>query len=347
MANVLVNIVSEQTIPNFLFIKEFQKDIDIFLFISTEEMERKKKTEYTFKTASIEKVKVRKILIHEDQLFLVQSKLKKLGWETQPHKYFVNLTGGTKLMAISIFEYFKNFESRFFYLPYGKNTVKELFTNKEAIVKAIDYKISLKEYFSLLNIKFDARSLFLKKEQCFQVFENFSLSNFHLDSFPKDSVNSHLSKNKLKRYNSANYKPGDWFEEFVYYLFKEKYNMNPNGIKTGLKLFSGDNYKLNLSDFDNEIDLAYIKDNELHTLEAKVSIGKTKPNITTITNILYKISAVNSGFGLKPRSGLITLSNFSKLHKESLTNVKRRCEVIGIDQPIDTNAVKHLYSKLK
>jgi len=35
MKNVIVNIVSTHTIPNFLFLKEFQQKADMSLFIST------------------------------------------------------------------------------------------------------------------------------------------------------------------------------------------------------------------------------------------------------------------------------------------------------------------------
>ncbi len=45
MAAILVNIVRAQTIPNFLFIKEYGIGADLFLFIITEEMEQAGKTE--------------------------------------------------------------------------------------------------------------------------------------------------------------------------------------------------------------------------------------------------------------------------------------------------------------
>ena len=46
---VLISIVSDQTIPNVLFIKDF-KEMDEYVFLSTEKMEQQKKTEKIIKS---------------------------------------------------------------------------------------------------------------------------------------------------------------------------------------------------------------------------------------------------------------------------------------------------------
>ncbi len=342
MAKVLVSLVSDQTIPNYLLIKEYEKFIDKFLFISTIEMEKKNKTNLIFDTSGIDKKMKRKIIVEEDANHKIKEKLIKVGFNNKEDEFFINLTGGTKLMSISVYEFFKDKQSTYLYLPFGKNVIKHIYLDKESTSSNIKYRISLKEYFHLLGIKYESQEIELNQEQSFELFDKFKINDFMIDHFPRYTANTYF--NKLKKSENV---AGAWFEDYIYHLFKIRYNLEKQNIAKGLKLYAYDDEEIKNENFDNEIDLAYVKDNSLFTFEAKVSIGKNKPNVKYVDSILYKIGAINKRFGLRPISHLVTMFDFSKLHINSQKNIKRRCEVIGVRNPIDREIIINMYNKIK
>ena len=73
MSNVFVSLVSDQTIPNVLFIKEIERmreDIRLYLFISTDTMEKKGKTNSVIQGSHINnsKIKTEVIKVIEDSI---------------------------------------------------------------------------------------------------------------------------------------------------------------------------------------------------------------------------------------------------------------------------------------
>jgi hypothetical protein len=178
MATILVNIVSDQTIPNFLFIKEFQNVADKFLFISTKEMELKNKSLCLYETAGIDKNKVKIVRIHEDELYLTKKKIDQSGWLEASHQFLVNITGGTKLMSNVVYEYFKYYQSRFFYLPAGKNVMKEIFDDKPSISHPICYRVSVKEFLTLHNILYEEKDAVLSEAQSEKIYREYKKNRF-------------------------------------------------------------------------------------------------------------------------------------------------------------------------
>jgi hypothetical protein len=334
MANIIVSIISDQTLPNYLFIKEFEKFGDRFLFLSTEEMEKKNKTKAIFETAGIEKSKIRKVLINEDELFKVKKRLDKLDWHGDENHYFVNITGGTKLMSNAVYEYFKQFNSRFFYLPIGRNTVKEIFDDKPASSEKINYEISVSEYLSIYGIDHLSENPTFTEDQVNDIFNDVKSSGYSLDNFPKKK----LIRLGIKTGNKQVYTK--WFEEFLYYKIKHQLNINDPLICTGLKLFK---QQKEVGDFkprnnDNEIDVFFVHNNNAFIIEAKFSLGKNT-NTTALNNALYKLSAVNKRFGINAKATLMTLADFnmrSDIFKESL---RKRCVLIQVHEPFDRTKV--------
>lgn len=141
---IIVSIVSEQTLPNYLFIKQFQDKVDKFIFISTDEMEKRNKTKNIIETAGIKESRIDKILVDENALYKAVAQLDKLNLFNDD-SYYVNITGGTKLMAIAVWNYFKRFShARFFYVPIGKNTYKEVFKDRDAVEKTLNMNLRLR-----------------------------------------------------------------------------------------------------------------------------------------------------------------------------------------------------------
>lgn len=328
MAKILVNIVSDQTIPNFLFIKEFQNVADNFLFISTKEMEQQYKTLTIYETAGIDQHKVKIVRIHEDELYLALNKLEQSGWLTESHQFLVNITGGTKLMSNVVYACFKSFQSRFFYLPAGKNVIKEIFDNKPSIAQTIRYHISVKEFLTLHNILYKEKDSVLSGSQSEKIYWQYKKNRFQ--KFPYGTFKSDVVKGQQK--------PGLWFEEFLCYKIKQTLHLPDAAVKQGIKLFHKQperNFSDNLT--DNEVDLVFVVNNNIFIVEAKVSIGKVKINTSALTHYLYKLAAINKRFGLRATALFVTFANLSRLSDDAQRNLENRCKVLNLPLPIDRN----------
>ncbi len=146
MKRILVSLVSEQTTPNILAIHHF--DPAELLFISTQEMEKRHKTrhildclagmgkDYTQHFVTIE--------IIEDSIHDCHRKLDEWIIEREDCDFTINLTGGTKIMSISAYDYFKDLESRrMVYVTFPKNEFITPFT-KRTVNRATPLAVRLK-----------------------------------------------------------------------------------------------------------------------------------------------------------------------------------------------------------
>jgi hypothetical protein len=113
----MVSLISEQTVPNILAIWHFQPER--LLFVSTEKMEREQKVRDILATVNCRLKKTYKIgentqsiIVLEDSLLQCLRKLEEWIQGKEDERFIINLTGGTKLMSIAVFEFFKNYESK-------------------------------------------------------------------------------------------------------------------------------------------------------------------------------------------------------------------------------------------
>jgi len=115
MSKVLVTLVSEQTIPNVEFIREMEDQVDRFLFISTERMEKVGNRQWILDTVKLDQEKVLDPLI-VDAFSFEDIEEKLIQAVNDEDTYIVNLTGGTKIMSLAVYEFFKTLRSEMFYL---------------------------------------------------------------------------------------------------------------------------------------------------------------------------------------------------------------------------------------
>ncbi len=336
---VIVSIVSDQTIPNVLFIKEFvtikKYKIDKFVFITTEKIEKKGKTEHIIKGANIHEENIIKILVPEDDIRGMEKILEEE--ITGDYKYFVNITGGTKMMAIATYNFFKERESEIYYLTIGKNTYKKLHPYTEKRENKIQFNISLKEYLTSSGIEMTAGKIHRKPEKTGKIIELFVNDKINRNLLNEIRKNLRNSNNKLKKkikkegyiiedkykvifeqfgikkekvdYHDIEYITGGWFEEYIYNMIKSKFNLD--------KEFIGINIKIKRQGIDNEFDIMFTLNNALFVIECKTSFKTGNKSIFIET--LYKLSALKKEFGLYVKSYIFTLDEI----EENSTNQKR------------------------
>jgi len=251
---------------------------------------------------------------------------------------FLNITGGTKLMAITAYEFFREINKPVFYCDTEhKDIIHLLPIRKNEKLKAL---LTIKDYFSAygytiedekpasLNFPYAEFFVLIEKENILDEFILFTKSvrerftesfnktlhsknkNF---SFQKTTGKFILLINKVKSpiklvFETKSFLFGDWLE---YYVFWKLSPFKPDEIKIGVKIISENNIQ-------NEIDLVILKNYKLILVSCKSGILNAKTENTQLYE-LETLRLITSGpFG----KGVAVLSN-----KPSPTFVKRAEEL--------------------
>jgi len=340
----MISLVSEQTVPNILAILHFKPDS--LLFISTERMEREGRVRAIL--AVLEQrhpglyrlnENVHVIQVQEDSILDCHRKLEHWISGREDNEFIVNLTGGTKLMSIAAFEYFKDYGSKMVYIPLGKNHYIVPFPKKspKAPIPLPD-RLSVAEYLMAYGLE---------------------VTNSHkLDQYGKTAAERmNLSRMIVWEYNEVvellrflgeklrekrNIKKGvDFWFPYQPSNEKERYLLKQLGFSqrgdcygrylnradisylTGgwleeycfnvVREFQGegaDDVTINISirspqGRDNEFDVMFTSENTLYFIECK----SLEQSHDRKFNILYKIGALQREFGLRVKSFLVTTSS--------------------------------------
>ena len=115
MKRVLVSILSDHLIPNYLFIKEMRGQFNELLFIDTPYVEERQIAAHLEQALGKEENSVPRVVVESDCYQEGLQTLEKANL-SQDVYYMVNLTGGTKIMSLMVFDFFRKLNSSFFYI---------------------------------------------------------------------------------------------------------------------------------------------------------------------------------------------------------------------------------------
>lgn len=327
MKRVLITLISDQAIPNVLFVREMQKFTDSYVFLSSEAMERKDKSAAIIGACELSPERVKILIVKEDEPDAIKRALYKHSFglmsDTQFH---VNITGGTKLMSLAVYEFFRNLKSAFYYLPIGKNIMQQFTSQAIEEPVAINYRLSLHEYLVACGLSYEIKSSFaFTGEQSNELFDDYRQGNFQFEQFPVE---------KAQKMAAASIMPenirGTWFEEFIYYRLKKRFNLPDSMIACSVMIYKDMQIPYN----DNEFDVMFVHNNALNVVECKVQMSGNKP-LSKIEGILHKLGAINKNFGLRTNSYLYTLSNLRNRSGKFNAPLLRKCELLNIQPPVD------------
>lgn len=321
MKKVLVSILSDHLVPNYLFIKEMRGQYNELLFIGTPYTESKAIATHLENALENRKSNIKKVILESDQYQEGVQSLENISLPTDVH-YIVNLTGGTKIMSLIVYDFFRKLNSSFYYIPIGKNTYCNI---EEENMHALQYRISLREYFTLYGLHYECDNGLLKEAKTtFQFFEKQKKRKFYLSDEIKKSHQAETATDKK-------YYAGEWFEEYTYLRIKKELNLRKQDIAMSLKIYREDS-----QNNDNEIDVAFMYENALYIIECKVSMnGYGKEKWQTIEDYLYKLAAISKDFGLIVRPYIFTLHKMEELPDGSLKGLQKRMQILGIRNIID------------
>lgn len=333
MNKTIVSIISEQTIPNYLFIKEMFLPGDELMFIASQKMaERITWIKDVLKYNLCESVDIvfERNGDEEDWSEITHQIASKL---TEKKHYVVNLTGGTKFMALAVQNVFSRYNSNFYYIPYPKNNIIWA-TEQNQTVTAIERRVTVEEYTNLYNTHLRCQHQpHIDKEYTAEFFEKFISSGKNTQALSQEDF---ILLNLLRYYrNDKNLivkdveriakdekhpmieglsdfltkisypcESGELSKEDVQYLtggwFEEyvyhliKERLNPTDIVLGPKT----------ANTNNDLDVVFTIGNKLFVIECKTGVeGKGMLN-----EIVYKASALKENLlGLSARSYIFSL----------------------------------------
>ena len=344
MSNVLVSLVSDQVIPNVLFIKEMDRiktDVQMYLFISTELMEKKEKTGCIIRGSHVDKSKNKTIEVVEDSIEDINSRLTEFAKElSDEDDMIVNLTGGTKIMSIGVYNFFKERNANIYYLPIGKNTYKQIFPSLTENEHPLEFRISLKDYLTSYGINIISTHInntLKPKEYTEKFFRNFLDNKFDIKVIDKlrgkrnkntpideetmtfiEKFDFHTEENDFLNGEEIKYLTGGWFEEYTYNLINEKLQLNKNEL--GLDI------QISHEDTPNQFDVMFVYENTLYVVECKTSLSKDM-----LIRTLYKLSALKKNYGLSVKSYVFTLDKkLRSLSGDIKEDYANRASLLGI-----------------
>jgi hypothetical protein len=295
---ILISLISEQQIPNVLFIKQIKPYYNIF--VTTEQMEKIKQSDKIINTLQLKNDNVTKIIVDSENIKEIiekcESKIKELGLNGE---FILNITGGTKIMALAAYELAKEFNIKTYYLPRQSTKFIKIYPKTENSNEDIKLELSdftVKEYLnSYMLTEKDSEPIKLSK-----TYYSFDMANLMLENFKNnllngpgyeelrkkgrnkdlkkmsDGIKSFLNTIKFKNKNGdkifkeeSRYITGGWFEEYVYYFIKEKCGINE--IHIGLKRLKGE------QSLENEFDIMFLSGINLHIVECKTSLKYNIP----------------------------------------------------------------------
>jgi len=359
---LLVSLVSDQTIPNFLSIKTFI-EADHYFFITTSLMEnenRGNRRKWTIKAAGIDENKSFSRIVDAESKEDVIEKLNGFEWN-QFQDIIVNITGGTKMMSLACYEFFKTKTDKIWYLPIGSNEYH--ICDNSQIKRSVKYNSNVEEYLNCCGIHQDENRFSEKlpiidikyTNQFFNQFIDGSIDQLILekirvlfrsdDAFFKkqmgkkkmisltefedfkfiyeflENINFPSKDPGMLHKDEMEYLTGGWFEEYSYYLLRKISNNPDNQFKLGVGMNPSPKDRGKAKYFTNN-DLDVVLVNNNMLYVIECKSGGMNDN-DLFNKTVYLASALKKYFGLTVKSALFTLSEMNELQKE-------KAETLGI-----------------
>jgi hypothetical protein len=352
MGRILISLISDQTIPNVLFIKEYEGQVDSYVFVTTDKMETQGKLLWILKATGITAEQYQKAIVIEDDLISIDRTLNALNL-TYEDDYILNLTGGTKIMSIGVYNYFLHRNSEIYYIPIGKNISRKIFPPVQQREFPITYRTDLITYLTSYGIEVinaDAINHLSKSETFTKLFfdrnysKNKELKNLfdYKENTKRDSCIRVELPNLFKWLEQIDfpfesrgilskkeifYLSGGWLEEYTYTKIKTVLNLSDKDI--------GLNISIKRQKVSNEFDVMFVLNNTIYVFECKT--GLTRKDL--YEEAVYKLAALRKDFGLFVNSYIVTMTEIRN------TFWKDRATLFNI-QLLDNLGYKKGFSKI-
>lgn len=329
-----ISILSDQLIPNVLFIKQMTHAGDNHIFLTTKKMEGDKKSEILAQTLQLPAINYKVIEIDANSPTLILNVLDSYEWPEGV--CIVNITGGTKMMSQMVYLHFSEKEkTKIFYWPIGGKAIESLHPTIEAYPILHPVFLDLATYFKAHGYTYTSQTQLTKPFNMAQSLFTETVVGGSAGMVPSIMQAKEVFSDTDERV----YYSGSWFEEWLFTFLKKELNLNEYAIGLNLKLKNI--HSIRNTESDNEIDVAFVYKNRLYIWECKVynQIGDRSKKIA---DPVYKISSISQSLGLQATSFVAILAAFgeSQARKDFLkdiTRVTRITKVFSMEDMADTN----------
>jgi len=311
---IILSLVSEQTLPNVLFIKAHSQ-ADEFWFVETLQTKKAFKGVAIRKACELPEAMIFSMEVEPDSFYVQLPEDWKLD---DDDCLIVNLTCGTKMMSLSVYEYFKTrSNTTFFYIPVDNSIALNFVTGETLLLPVIDVKTYLISHgFSSIHSTHSRD----QKKLSYTVFEQV------IQAGSAKNVSSIQSAKNDVAHPEHRFFSGEWFEIYLYNWIKQSLLLNEEQILHGVKLkHYSSAFK---SENDHEVDVMFIHKNKLHIIECKVYDTLAKSGV--VYHALQKIAIINRSLGLHARAFICILSSAEMISKERLDYLKSIAGIIDI-----------------
>lgn len=282
--NTMFCLVSRQAMANVLPVFMYKPE-SVFLFTTPQENQCANNLEELFKSKNINVFRMDNLDAYDYIKFkeAIKTQLEKLNTES----VFLNVTGGTKLMALAAFEAFAEANKSIIYCDTEHQKIITLLPRYT--LTELSAQLSVEEYLKAYGFKIVEFKDSFAEDDYFQLFQfidsgNLIRSFVNLNKTIRKRIGSNETKFTVnscdykfqfqKNYNNYiltfgdkhtlkisfnDFKSGDWLEYYIYYKLKTKENLSP---LVGVKI-------INPQSVDNEIDVMVIKDFRLYIYSCK------------------------------------------------------------------------------
>lgn len=332
----LVCIISDQAVPNLHFIKQFQQPDSFYLFVTTQEMEEKNVTRNLMESLRLDFKKCRKVLIDANDALLIQQKLEKEKF-SKDEEYLINITGGNKLMSQMVYQHFQKYQASMFYAPIGSSSYQQLLPDVRQIPKNPAIAISLSEYLEAYGFAIESSLDYYEGIPKPEVLMKKLLEEGHPSRVP---VIARASKHEYKD-PDKNYLMGTWFELYCYKVFKEAFDLDESQIACNVGIRRKDS--TSPYEHDNEFDLMFIFQNDLHVMECKVYPAENLKS-DKVSGPMFKLASLTKNFGLKCKKYLAILGEITQ-DPQARTQLENLQVNLGIEKILEIEDFKNYSGK--
>jgi len=319
MKKTLISLVSDHTIPNVQLIKEFENHVDIFLFITSEKMEEENenRTDWMIHALQLPHEKTERLIVNPHDLYEIENKFESHEFNSKD-EYHINLTGGTKLMALAAMNFFRNLPNvHFYYVQKGSSSYQQVYPRNERAKKKFNYRVTLYEYLNAYGLKIESKeSIHKPVKKTEKLMHKVLWENANVRKLPEIKSAKDYKLSEDKKYYS-----GGWFEEYVFNSIKNHFGLKNKEIGMGVKLQN--------TMTRNEYDVVFVKNNIIYVLECKAYFGYSKLK-AKIEKDLYKLSALDDDFGLDARSIYITTIDLEKSDSREFKSLLNRAHDLRV-----------------
>lgn len=348
MATVLVHLIGGQMAPNlFLLQEESFQQVDRHLFITTALMEQKNKVQHLMLAANITEGICQKVLVQEDNLEDIKVKLDALGLSRED-EYWVNITGGTKIMSISAYAYFSQprFRVQMYYVPVGQAFYWQMHPLDQIRKMRFETSPKIMAYMTCYGLRNVTErpwpgfhEPFEETQRILGIYSNKSIrftpqrktyggfayeinakhekdrnANISLDSIRHlaiflDAIGFTHRNSSLLFPDELTYLTSGWFEEWVAYNIQQYLGLDAKSLQLRIET---QEWGVEGPQGKREFDVLFIYRNTLYILECKVNLPSHKNDYDKLKDLMHetlqKLASYRKHFGINVATAFLTLA---------------------------------------